>query len=266
MKKILLTVFAVLVVALGITAYAFKDEIKLAYNFLFVTPEKVTAKHEEKKAELKETLVKDYEIEEILADGFTEEEIKKMSKGEMTVEEAMERMFSEMNRGFPIFGDEPSGDSYEENNGEKPSDAGKTSSEKTTKSDNKQTKEPAPKKPDNKTLANQAVANATQELYRLQGNYYSMLGGIESEVISFYNAQIKSGATENRAKAAVISTFSGRLYAMEAQADGQVEAVLSNLTATLNSLGADTSIVSKMRAEYESQKAAKVAQYRGATS
>lgn len=218
-KKIVWGILLFIIVALCASGYIFRKEIKLVYNFLLVPAEKIEEKHQTKKQELKESLLGEYEVDETLADGFTKEEIEKISKGEITVEEAMERVL-------------------------------------------KSKKDTTPQKEDNTAKINQAVSDATAEMYRLQGVYYAKLGALEGEVISFYNAQISSGATKNRAKSLVISTFSGRLYAMEAEADGAVEGVLSTLSAKLKQFGGDTSIVSKMRKEYESQKTAKIVQYK----
>ena len=222
-KKILLSVVAIIIIVLALVFLLFRNEISLVYNFLFVSEQKAQDDYQTSKSALKDSLVSEYEIDKTLSEGFTKEEMDKLSKGEITVDEVMSRI-------------------TEKNDTVK--------SESNTKDAKKQ-------------KINAAVSKATAEMYRLQGVYYSKLGAFESEVISFYNAQIAGGATKTRAKTMIIGTFSGRLYAMEAEADANVEAVLSELTKKLKSLGGDTGIVSKMRTEYQNQKKAKIAQYRG---
>lgn len=104
------------------------------------------------------------------------------------------------------------------------------------------------------------IADAVSQLYVLQSQYTSQIEGLVSRAKAYYNEQkTQSGSTA--AKSSTLAKFSGEVASMESSCDSKVEAVLSELTANLNAIGADTSVVSTLRTAYRNEKASQRAAY-----
>lgn len=112
------------------------------------------------------------------------------------------------------------------------------------------------------TTSDQYIAAAVSKLYALQSQYTGQIEGLISSAGAYYREQKAATNSEVKARANTISNFANRVPAMEAACDAQVEAVISELTGQLNSIGADPSgIVAKIRNSYESEKESQRASY-----
>ncbi len=221
MKKIILWILVIIIIILTLVGVIYKRELSALYNITFVSSEKAATKLQENKNQLKDELKTSYEIEDALIEGFTDEEMEKITKGEMTVDEAMERIEKDVaaqQTGTPI-------------------------------------------KDDNTEKIKKAISDAATKLYRAKAEYSTSLASLETEVPAFYRNLRKQKISSAEAKAKVISKYLPVLTNLSKDADAKVAEILSNLKSTLKSLKADTKVIDKMKAEYESEKAAKQAEY-----
>ena len=221
MKKIFLWILVIIIIILALVGVIYKRELSAIYNITFVSPEKAITKLLENKEQLKNELKTSYEMEDALIEGFTDEEMEKITKGEMTVDEAMERLEADINA----------------------------------------QQAETPVKDDNTQKIKQAISDSATKLYRAKAEYSTALASLETEVPVFYRDLRKQKISSAEAKAKVISRYLPVLSSLSKDADAKVAEILSNLNNTLKSLNGDTSIVDKMKAEYESEKAAKQSEY-----
>ena len=63
------------------------------------------------------------------------------------------------------------------------------------------------------------------------------------------------------ARASTITKFTSVVRNLEKECDSKVESVIRNMTADLNAIGADTSIIQSVRATYANEKQLKLSYY-----
>lgn len=104
-------------------------------------------------------------------------------------------------------------------------------------------------------------ANRVQELiarvYLLRSSFSGQLDGLVAEAKAEYVAQKR--ATGKADKASIASKYIGKGHALEGVCDGQMEALLSDISAELNRIGGDTSLVGQIRSAYSAEKSVKKA-------
>ena len=120
------------------------------------------------------------------------------------------------------------------------------------------------------TIPEQAVANAKDkdriisqymsELYRLQNEYTAKAEATIAEGASYYES-IKKHPQDAAARASTITKFTSVVRNLEKECDSEVETVIKNMTADLNAIGADTSIIESVRATYANEKQLKLSYY-----
>lgn len=138
--------------------------------------------------------------------------------------------------------------------GTQPSGSGQTGSQQTV---------PPQTNPANATAAqssDQMIAGAVAKLYELQAQYTSQLDGLVGRAKAYYHEQ-KAQNGSAAAKSSTAAKFSGEVASMENACDAKVEAVISDLTQQLKSVGADTSITSTLRSAYQNEKSIQRAAY-----
>lgn len=108
--------------------------------------------------------------------------------------------------------------------------------------------------------SDQLIADAVSQLYQLQFQYTSQIDSLIGSAKEYYKQQ-KAANGSAAAKSSTLAKFSGEVASMENSCDAKVESLLSDLTSRLNSIGADTSIVSTLRSAYENEKSIQRASY-----
>ncbi len=145
-----------------------------------------------------------------------------------------------------------------ENNAAQPNNS---NSEPVVQPTSPSTEQVEPSKPEApKPTSDQLVAESVGQLYSLQAQYTGQIAGLVARAKAYYNQQKKENGVA-AARANTLSQFSGELSGMESACDGKVEAVLADLSSNLKAIGADTSIISTLRAAYKNEKAAQRAVY-----
>ena len=181
---------------------------------------------------------------------FTFEEEEQIRKGQLSVEDAMARIMEES-------GVADNSSAASDGN---PSNQGNNITED-NKDDNASAKSSQPSKgadgsADSSTAADEEKVILTeyaQRLYSLKATYLGRIGNLID--------QAKADHNNGMGKKELISKYLGTAASLESEADSQVNALLSELTQKLNSIGADTSIVNTMRSAYENEKSLKKSYY-----
>ena len=94
----------------------------------------------------------------------------------------------------------------------------------------------------------------------MKAYYLGQLGQLEAAVKSDYSA-LPENKRNIIGKKELVSKYMGRATSLMSQCDSRVESVLSELKSGLESYGADTSIIKRIRSAYENEKALKKAYY-----
>ena len=153
---------------------------------------------------------------------FTFEEEEAIRKGQLTVEEAVEKILSQR--------------------GNQQSTGGESSSQSTGSENVSSTDD-----------SSAIVSEYTIKLYSLKAEYLGQIGNLIDQA----KADNKNGMSAGT----LMSTYLGKAASLESEADSQVEALLSELKGKLEDVGADTSIISTMRSSYENEKTLKKSYY-----
>lgn len=224
MKKILKItgiVFAVLVVVVAIVAFWQRDNITAFVGAIKNDPEKIVEKIAENDKELKS------ELETYLGEGFrdyTEEEKVQIESGEVSEKEVLAKIIAEKSEAA----------NTDAQNGE-------TASKSTVNTD---------------AIINRYVA----KLYSMENRYIAGIDGVLARAHAEY-VSIARHEKDMAALSSVGSKYIKEIYALEAQCDSEVEALLENLKTELEGVGADTSIIEKMRSAYKNEKQLKRSYY-----
>ncbi|MBQ2890759.1 MAG: hypothetical protein IJE44_03830 [Clostridia bacterium] len=220
-KKVVLGIIGVILIGIIVLVAWRWNDIKAAYYFISnPTSETITEKIEKTKEE-REKAVSEY-IEGTVRD-FTEEEEKKITSGELTVEEATEIIKQEF-----------------ENSVAKPE--GETPKEK------------------DKQEIDAFIAENIIQLYSYKAYYLGQLGQIEKAALADYRALPKKDRTLV-SKQSIIDKYIGTANALLIECDGKVNGIIKKLEKKLVENKMDTSIVKQISKSYEEEKALKKAYY-----
>lgn len=106
----------------------------------------------------------------------------------------------------------------------------------------------------------QRISECVAQMYVLKSSFVSRLEGLYGTAIADYKAmtpeQRKSGG-----KQIIIDRYYSSAASMEAECDGQVSAILSELTTLLKEQGSTTELVDKIKVSYYEEKSLKKAYY-----
>ena len=190
---------------------------------------------------------------------MTEEEKQLIAAGELSQAEVMARIFAEaMGTELPSLEElaaEINGNNMTDDSVENPA-AGEDNPDEANASGgsaNNSASTPA--------TSDQYVAAAVSKLYALQAQYTGSIDGAISSAHAYYREQKAATGSEMKARTGAINKLTSSVNSLEASCDAQVEAVLSELTNQLNSIGADTSVVSTIRGTYAAEKEDRRAAY-----
>lgn len=222
MKKKVLLGFLIILVALifGVGVWQWNN-IVAVYKTVTTTQEQLEQEINKNKKDLEEELTQKYST--IVSD-FSAEEEKKLIKGEITVEQAVENLNKR----------------YEEKKNEKAS---------TVKSNNI-----------NAEKIDELIGDKVIELYSLKAYYLGQLGQMEATVKSEY-ASMPAEQKNLVGKKELVSKHMSVALGLMNQCDAKVAELVGELESELRKLGGDTSIIKTIKDTYENEKALKKAQY-----
>ena len=190
-----------------------------------------------------ESVLKDYGLEGIT--DFTFEEEEAIRKGEMTLEQAMEKL--------------------EQRKEEVLSNQSKTE-DKTTLNTNNLSEEGKEVVVDTQVntqvidTSKERIEQAISDMYELKAKYIGELGALERKAMSEYKALTTEQKKSDSIKA-IISKYMTPALSLQSQCDSEVAGVLSNLETFLKEQKESSDIVAVMKAAYEREKELKKAYY-----
>lgn len=214
----ILAVFVALIFVLGVWQW---NNIVAVYKTVTTTQEQLENEINKNKQALEEELSQKYST--IVSD-FSAEDERQIIKGEITVEEAVEKLNGR----------------YEKKKNEK------TATDYQTQA--------------NAEKIDELIGDKVIELYSLKAYYLGQLGQMEATVKSEYAAMPAEKKNLVGKKELVSKHMSVALGLMN-QCDAKVETLVAELETELKKLGGDTSIIKTIKSAYENEKALKKAQY-----
>ena len=243
-KRIVLIVFSILlviIVALGIWQ---RDNIKSFVNFLKYSEEEISQKIDDNNKKM-DDIVETTEYIDVKKGGFTPEEEKALTSGEISEEEAIKIM-----RG------QTSLEEIKTQNQEK--DESKPALEKMP--DKKSEQAPPESKPveepEEKNMTDEA-SNIVAELYVVKANFISQL---ENTGQQMYNEYIATHYDPTKIMS-IVDKYLPVVSQLEAECDATINNLLSELKTALENGGGDLSLINEIRQYYYKEKSLKKSYY-----
>lgn len=265
-KKKIGVVIAVIIVAILVSLVIWQwSNIQAIYMGVAYSDKKIEEKIEKSKEELAKKLEKEGIVDEKIIAGFSKEDEEKLAKGEITVEEAVEKLFESDDKPSDetVVTDKP--EEVKDNQEDKPNpnpEENKTTSNTQTDVNNNVNNQP--KQPENtvapstdNSSAKGLIEAAVKQLYTLKASYVQQLAAIERSAIKMY---VEGEMTQER-KLEIADSFMPQLVDAERSCDSQVDAILEDLRNGLVSVGADTSVVQVIKQQYQQEKQLQKSKY-----
>ena len=231
-QKITFVAIGMVLLGLGGVALWQRENLQAVYEAMYYNPEELGSQIQSTKQEVERVLEK-YELESIRR--LTPEEEEQVKKGELSLEEAVERMMPTR--------DEEAGTKEE---GLESQDTPEAKPETTPQTVSKKESD--------------LVKASTVKMYELQAKYLGLLGELEARGMQALRA-IPSDQRTVKKMMSVGMPFMQEGLALESQCDTEVENVLHHLKEELVAIGADYDIVETMRQAYYTEKRLKKAYY-----
>lgn len=231
-QKITFVAIGMVLLGLGGVALWQRENLQAVYEAMYYNPEELGSQIQSTKQEVERVLEK-YELESIRR--LTPEEEEQVKKGELSLEEAVERMMPTRNEEA---GTKEEGLESQDTPEAKPETTPQTVSKKES----------------------DLVKVSTVKMYELQAKYLALLGELEAKGIQALRA-IPSDQRTVQKMMSVGMPFMQEGLALEGQCDAEVEKILRHLKEELVALGADYDIVETMRQAYYTEKRLKKAYY-----
>lgn len=230
--KVLLVVLLLLIVCLVAVFISQRQNVDALVKSVQYSEEDIQGQIDSSKDNVAKTL-EDYDVGNLRDFTFEEEEM--IRKGQITYEEAMNKIMEESGVA----------DELEVAPGGNSSNQGSASSESSgvTVPDVKA-------KTDNPSAI---IAEYYVKLNALKAQYLGSIGSLVDEAKAEY--------ATNKSLSNLASKYLKRASALESEADSSVDSLLSELRGKLESVNADTSIVDKMKSAYEQEKTLKKSYY-----
>lgn len=249
-----LSVLIILVLICSGLAYWQRDNIK-AYLYAKTHSSQEIKQEMDENKQVVEKALEDYNVSSLR--DFSEEEEKQIQSGELSVDEAVERILAGSNVGS-LNTEVQAAEVNEEETQNEPVTSSPTPSSPQTSAPEKVSEEKA-KEPVSKGESPQEdpvkdlVAEYAVKMYTLKAEYLGAIGSLVDQA----KADKKNGVS----KSEILSNYLGRVGSLENAADTEVDKVLSEFKVKLSALGADTSIAELMRSSYEKEKSLKKSYY-----
>lgn len=231
-QKITFVAIGMVLLGLGGVALWQRENLQAVYEAMYYNPEELGSQIQSTKQEVERVLEK-YELESIRR--LTPEEEEQVKKGELSLEEAVERMMPTRNEEA---GTKEEGLVSQDTPEAKPETTPQTVSKKES----------------------DLVKASTVKMYELQAKYLGLLGELEARGMQALKA-IPSDQRTVKKMMSVGMPFMQKGLALESQCDGEVENVLHHLKEELVAIGADYDIIETMRQAYYTEKRLKKAYY-----
>lgn len=232
-QKITFVAIGMVLLGLGGVALWQRENLQAVYEAMHYNPEELGSQIQSTKQEVERVLEK-YDLESIRR--LTPEEEEQVKKGELSLEEAVERMMPTRNE--EVVGTKEEGVESQDTPEAKPETTHQAVSKKES----------------------DLVKASTVKMYELQAKYLGLLGELEARGMQALRA-IPSDQRTVQKMMSVGMPFMQEGLALESQCDGEVENVLHHLKEELVALGADYDIVETMRGAYYTEKRLKKAYY-----
>lgn len=226
-QKITFVAIGIVLLGLGGVALWQRENLQAVYEAMYYNPEELGIQIQSTKQEVERVLEK-YDLESIRR--LTPEEEEQVKKGELSLEEAVERMMPTKNEEEAV------------------------ESQDTPEAKPETTPQAVSKK------ESDLVKASTVKMYELQAKYLGLLGELEARGMQALRA-IPSDQRTVQKMMSVGMPFMQEGLALESQCDGEVEKVLHHLKEELVAIGADYDIVETMRGAYYTEKRLKKAYY-----
>lgn len=231
-QKITFVAIGMVLLGLGGVALWQRENLQAVYEAMYYNPEELGSQIQSTKQEVERVLEK-YDLESIRR--LTPEEEEQVKKGELSLEEAVERMMPTR--------DEEAGTKEE---GLESQDTPEAKPETTPQTVSKKESD--------------LVKASTVKMYELQAKYLGLLGELEARGMQALRAIPSDQRTVKKMMSVGMPLMQEGL-ALESQCDGEVENVLHHLKEELVAIGADYDIVETMRQAYYTEKRLKKAYY-----
>lgn len=232
-KRIFLIVFLVILLVAFLAVYLNRDLIFAIKDGVSYDSETLEKMAEENRIKTDEVL-KSVGIETV--NPLTSEEIEKLQNGEITAEEAAEKIVGVSNA--PAGNSNGSGDVA-------------PSTPQTGDSSDEDTKI---------READRKIAVLVGKIYVLKAEFESELSGLESQIISQYTSLPEEERTYS-SKVKLGRSALSQANSLEANCDSQMEAILTELKTELVAAQRDASLISSIRSAYEEEKKIKKSYY-----
>ena len=232
-QKITFVAIGMVLLGLGGVALWQRENLQAVYEAMHYNPEELGSQIQSTKQEVERVLEK-YDLESIRR--LTPEEEEQVKKGELSLEEAVERMMPTRNEEEAVMKEEG------------------VDSQDTPEAKPETTPQAVSKK------ESDLVKASTVKMYELQAKYLGLLGELEARGMQALRA-IPSDQRTVQKMMNIGMPFVQKGLALESQCDGEVENVLRHLKEELVALGVDYDIVETMRQAYYTEKRLKKAYY-----
>ena len=232
MKKrhIFLIILALIVVVVGVFAYINRGNIAAVIHGLTTSTEDLNQKRQESNKKAAEA-VKQYGVESIRP--LTEEESEKLSKGELTEEEAINLILGKT-------------EETTEQAGENTPDKDVSSSGKPDAQQQKQD--------DKIKEANAEIAQLVGKMYVLKSQFTNEILEVKKWVVKEYQKLKPEEKKSDSIKMKIGRVALDDVAVLEKECDAQVEEILSKITELLTESGQSTDLVKQIRNAYEEEK------------
>jgi hypothetical protein len=228
--KVFLCLVLVLVIAGAALCYWQRDNIAALVKSQNSTSDDIADEMSASKAKTNEEIEK-YNVP--IKRDFTVEEEEQIRKGELSVDEAVSRLF--------------------QSEGEQSAQADTGKGETVTDGDADSTTASL-------TPEQEIISKYVTQIYSLKAEYIGKLGTFERELKAQYKAA--NGTTKSAsAIASVVQSNMGTAVSMESECDKKVDTLLTDMRNELAAIGADTSIVDTIEDAYVEEKALRKSYY-----
>lgn len=241
-KKILLSIMCVLVFICVVFTLSQKNNVTAVVNSIAYSSDDIEKKIDNNKKKLENTL---REYAPSITRDFTLEEEEKIRSGELTEEEAVEKL-KYIDKNINISAKHVKSQEDTEKQNDKDID-------KDIKMQDDQQKQ-------NSGESDEIIGEHVSQMYSLKARYIRQLGILENQIINDYLSLPKDEQNFS-SKQKLITKYMGQAASLENQCDSQVEQVLSSLKDKLNENNSDDSIINIIRESYSKEKSLKKAYY-----
>lgn len=250
---IILSILVVIAVVIGVLAYINRDMISTMY-YVMTTDKQQIEQEKEYTDERALEAVKDFGVETI--NPLTEEQAEKLKNGELSEEEAIDIVLGKTE-------ETSEGTSSNGSSSEKPNGSSTTSQGTKDSATNKDNNKVQSAQSEELKKKNEEISRLIGELYVLKAEFSGELSAIENWVNDQYwkYTQEYDGNIPSSVKVKIGRKAYADALALEDSCDVEFYAILDRIEVLLKETGQSTTLVSEMRAAYDSEKKAAISYY-----